>query len=274
MRKPANMLFLALLIAAFGSTLVYRYLNAQHEELEAAREAALRSTASVDVVVAARNIDIGTRLAAGDVTVVAWPAETSPEGAIHTPELVVGKMARHHFVRFQPISHENLTDHRSGILPMLIDTGMRAMSVRVDKKTGVSGFITPNSYVDVYATGMVADGSGREQRSKLILQNVKVMAIGKSIEMENDEPIEVPTVTLMVLPDDGEKLTLASQQRPVRLALRHYEDAESVVTTGMSMNQLLAKGNGPAPAVVRVARPPAPPSMELLLGETSVRVQY
>lgn len=274
MRKPANMLFLALVIAAFGSTLVYRYLNAQHAQLEAAREAAQRSTATVDVLVAARNIEIGTRLAAEDLVVIGWPADAEPEGAIAAPEAVVGKIARHQFVKYQPISIEYLTDHRSGLLPMLIDTGKRAMSVRVDKETGVSGFITPNSYVDVFATGMVVDGGDREQRSKLILQNVKVMAIGKSIEMENDEPVEVPTVTLMVFPDEAEKLTLASQQKPVRLALRHFEDAESVTTPGMSMNQLLARAQvkPAAPAVLHVAR--TVPSMEVLLGETMVRVQY
>lgn len=276
MRKPANMLFLALVLAAFGASLVYRYLNAQEAQLAAAREAAVRSASTIEVVVAARPIEIGMRLTADDVVVVNWPAEAEPDGAIGSAEAVIGKFARHNFVKFQPIAREYLTDQRSGLLPMLIDSGMRAMSVRVDKETGVSGFITPNSYVDVFAIGTVTDGSGsnsREQRSKLILQNVKVMAIGKSIEIENDEPVEVPTVTLLVTPEDAEKLTLASQQKPIRLALRHFEDDESVATPGMSMNQLLAL-NGSAPAAVRVAARPAGPSMELLLGETLIRVHY
>lgn len=278
MRKPANMLFLAMLIAGFGAALVYRYLNAQEAQLAAAREAAIRSASTVDVVVAARTIDVGTKLQAEDLVVVNWPAEAEPDGAIASADAVVGKFARHNFVKFQPIARELLADQRSGLLPMLIDSGKRAMSVRVDKETGVSGFITPNSYVDVFATGTVTEGgnSGREQRSKLILQNVKVMAIGKSIELENDEPVEVPTVTLLVSPEDAEKLTLASQQKPVRLALRHFEDDGSVATPGMSMNQLLANTDHVPEAAVRVARTSraVAPSMELLLGETLVRVHY
>lgn len=280
MRKPANMLFLALVIAALGSALIYRYLNTQQAQLEAARDAAKRSVETVDVVVAARPISIGARIGDEDVQVIDWPSEGEPDGAIGDPKEIVGMVARTNLARYQPLTKDHLTDEHSGLLSLLIEEGKRAMSVRVDKETGVSGFITPNSFVDVLATGTVTDGDaggGREQRSKLILQNVKVMAIGKSIEMENNEPVEVPTVTLLVSPGDAEKLTLATQQKPVRLALRHYQDGESVTTPGQSMNQLLARApSAPvAPAAVRVVRgKPQAPAMEVLLGETMMKVNY
>jgi len=274
MRKPANMLFLALIIAGFGSFLVYRFLNSQQAELDAARDAAKRSVETVEVVVASRSIDTGTKFTESDVILINWPKDAAPSGAIAEATEVIGKIARHNFVKFQPIAREHLTDHRSGLMPLLIESGKRAISVRVDKETGVSGFITPNSYVDVLATGTVVGGAGeRQQHAKLIIQNVKVMAIGQSIEILDDEPVEVPTVTLLVTPEEAEKVTLATQQKPVRLALRHFEDDESVVTPGTSMNQLLER-NGAALPLVRVAGGAPRKSMEVYLGETMVRVPY
>lgn len=276
MRKPANMLFLALVIAAMGASIVYRYLNTQQAQLEAARQAAQRSVESVNVVVAARPIEIGARIEEGDVSVIEWPAESEPDDALGDADEIIGMIARTNLVRYQPLTKDQFTDQRSGLLPLLIEEGKRAMSVRVDKETGVSGFITPNSYVDVLATGTIVDGSLREQRAKLILQNVKVMAIGKSIDMEDDEPVEVPTVTLLVTPEEAEKLTLATQQKPVRLALRHYQDDGAVTTPGLSMNQLLVRTQTapPADAPRLVRAKPKGPAMEVLLGETMMKVNY
>src|SRR5207244_6238143 len=79
----------------------------------------------------------------------------------------------------------------------------------------------------------------QEQRSKVILQNIRVLATGTSIEQRNDKPVEVPTVTLLVSPEDAEKLTLATRQEPVRLALRNYQDEDVVRTPGISTRALL-----------------------------------
>ncbi len=280
MRKPANLLFLAIVIAALGSTLVYRYLNSQQAQLDAARELAKKSMETVGVVVASRPIDVGTQIREGDVEILQWPADSEPTGALGSVSDAIDKIARTNIARFQPLAPEHLTDQRSGLLPLLIEQGKRAMSVRVDRETGVSGFITPNSYVDVLATGDVDNGGdGRERRAKLILQNVRVMAIGSSIDVQDNEPVEVPTVTLLVSPEEAEKLMLASQQKPVQLALRHFEDDDSVETPGQSMDELLTAHRVQAdPAPVRVvhrqAAAPQGPSMEVLLGETMTRVSF
>src|SRR5206468_2579762 len=97
--------------------------------------------------------------------------------------------------------------------------------------TGVSGFITPNSRVDVVVSGN--PGGENDLLSKVVLQNIRVLAIGTSIEQRDNKPVEVPTVTLLVTPQDAEKLTIATRQEPVRLALRNYRDEEAVQTTGV-----------------------------------------
>lgn len=271
MRRPANLLFLALLIAALGAALVYRYLRGQQEALEEAKTKALGSI--VEVVVADELIPIGARIKEGQVKVVRWPKDAEPDGALYKPEAAINRVARVAIQKNQPIVNAQLVTDAVGLLPLLIPEGRRAMSVKVDKVSGVSGFITPNSFVDVLASGQVDRGGGgeREERSKLILQNIKVLAIGTEIEQKDDGAVEVPTVTLLVLPDEAEKLTLATRKDPIRLALRNYRDNSDVATPGLSMNELFGR-TGRQVKNGKVA--PARPSMEILLGETRTRQSY
>jgi pilus assembly protein CpaB len=143
----------------------------------------------------------------------------------------------------------------------------------VDSVTGVSGFITPNSRVDVLIAATPQNGGqgeDNEERSKVVLQNVKVLAIGKSIEQVDEKPVEVPTVTLLVSPADGEKLTLAARHEPLRLALRNYRDENLVDTPGISTSELF-EGERPAKVTpVHVERRRAAPpryTVDVLLGE-------
>src|SRR5207245_995086 len=108
----------------------------------------------------------------------------------------------------------------------------------------------------------------QDQKSKVVLQNVKVLATGKSIEQKDEKPVEVPTVTLLVSPEDAERLTLAARFEPVRLALRNYRDEEVVKTSGIATRVLFEGDGRPTPGVTKVARArgPAPYSVEILLG--------
>jgi pilus assembly protein CpaB len=264
------LLFVALLIAALGAALVYRYLRSQQDELEEAKNKALGSV--VEVVVASEVIPIGARIKESQVKLVKWPKDAEPDGALYKTDAAVNRVARVTIQRNQPVVNSQLVTEAAGLLPLLIPEGRRAMSVKVDKVSGVSGFITPNSFVDVLASGQVErTGGEREERSKLILQNIKVLAIGTEIEQKDDGAVEVPTVTLLVLPDEAEKLTLATRKDPIRLALRNYRDNSDVATPGLSMNELFGR-KGRQVRNGNVA--PARPSMEILLGETRTRQSY
>jgi pilus assembly protein CpaB len=274
MRKPGNVLLLAILIGALSAALVYRYLRDQQAALEAARNAAIGTT--VDVAVASDPIPIGSRIEAQQVKIVRWPVDAEPEGAVHDGARIIGRIARISLDKHQPILEAHLVAEGASLLPLLITEGLRAMSVKVDQVTGVSGFITPNSRVDVLVSGFMEDsGSNREQRSKLVLQNIRVIATGTSIEQRDDKPVEVPTVTLLVTPEDAERLTLAARQEPVRLALRGYRDEVDVSTPGVSTRQLFGQ-NGSSVKSSAVRRRPAPvaPSVEVLLGEERTRQRF
>jgi pilus assembly protein CpaB len=273
MRRPGNILLLAIVIGALGAAMVYRYLRQQQLALEAAHTATGGPT--VDVMVANDTIPIGSRIEPNQVKVVRFPADAVPEGAIHTPEALTDRIARTTLEKNQPLLESQLVSQAAGLLPLIITEGMRGMSVKVDNVTGVSGFITPESHVDVIAAGTPDTGGGAaKQRSKLFLQNVKVLATGKSIEQRDNKPVEVPTVTLLVSPQEAEKLTLAARQEPVRLALRNYRDEAVVQTPGSNMAAIFGEEyKPPAPAAPvkverRVERPRAPRySVEILLGD-------
>ena len=272
MRRPGTILLLAVVIGALAAAMVYSNLRSQQRRIDAAQRAAAGAT--TDLVVAAATIPIGTRIEPANVRLAKWPADVEPEGAIRRTELAVGNVAKVTIEKNQPVVQTQLVGQGVGLLPLLISEGMRGMSVKVDGVTGVSGFITPNSRVDVLVAG-TPDGAGeKEQRSKLILQNVRVLATGKFIEQKDEKPQEVPTVTLLVSPEEAEKLTLATRQEPVRLALRNYRDEEYVKTPGVTTTQLF--GDNSVPAGVTAKPTPkhgtAPQySVEVFLGDKSTR---
>jgi pilus assembly protein CpaB len=258
---------MSIVLGALFAALVYRYLNDQRSALEAAQRAAGGST--IEVLVANEEIPIGTVIEASKARLAAWPSELLPEGALRNPDDVVGRVARVTIEKNQPISESRLVSQGAGLLPLLITEGMRGMSVKVDSVTGVSGFITPNSRVDVLVSGNPSE-NGQEQRSKMILQNVRVLATGMAIEQEDEKPKEVPTVTLLVTPEEAEKLTLASRQQAVRLALRNYSDQEIVKTRGISDTALFAADDR-GPGARSTGSAARGPSVEVLLGEKLTR---
>jgi len=269
MRKPANIFLLAIIVGALSAAMIYRHLKTMNMEVEAAKAAGQHPV--TDVVVARDTISIGTKVTPDQLKTVTWPAEAQPEGAVHDPQQLVGSIARTSIGKNQPVSPTQLITQGAGLLPLMIDEGMRAMSVKVDSVTGVSGFITPNSRVDVLIAG---NREGNDMRSRVILQNIRVLATGTIIEQKDEKPVEVPTVTLLVSPEQAETLTLATRYDSVRLALRNYRDEDMVQTPGMTTSVMFhdqPKGSVTAEAAnTSAACVPTGPTVEVFLGEKMV----
>jgi pilus assembly protein CpaB len=273
MKKPGTILLMAVVLGALVSAWVYNLIRTKDRQVEAARRAAAGET--IDLVVAAQEIPIGARIEPSQLRTTRWPVDAEPEGAVRKLDDAVGQIARTTIEKNRPVVASALLSQGVGLLPMLITEGMRAMSVKVDAVTGVSGFITPNSRVDVLVAGKPEGDGSEDERSKVILQNVRVLATGKSIEQVDQKPVEVPTVTLLVSPEEAEKLTLATRQEPVRLALRNFRDEELVRTPGVSTTALFASS---VPTVVKTESgvrrtvPAAPRySVEVFLGDRATR---
>jgi pilus assembly protein CpaB len=247
----------ALLLGGFVAFLVYKNL-------------AKPSTAAMSgesVIIAADDIQVGTKIADSDLKQVQFPAATLPKGYYSKKSQVLGRGAILPISAGEFILPNRLAGENSGYgLPSLIPPGMRAVSVRVNDIVAVAGFVIPGTHVDVLLTGN--PGNSGEQQTTTVLENVAVIATGQKLERNSaGEPQSTPVITLLVSPDDGQKLTLASSQGHIQLALRNPLDTKQESVASATTNSLYR--NGPAaPAVPAVktkskhvsavAAPPAP----------------
>ncbi len=209
------------------------------------------------VVLASRDLPLGKILEEGDLVVVGWPTATVPVGFASSVEELVGRSLVANVQANEAILASKLADSGLvGLIP-LIPPGMRALSVKVDEVVGVAGFVTPQTRVDVILI-MTPPGS-EDPNSKVILQNIQALAAGQEIrETADGRPQTVAVVTLLVTPEQAERLALAAREGQIQLALRNTLDLENVETLGERASRLFADV---APTAVRrtVVRAGAPP---------------
>ena len=263
------------------------------------------------IVVAKVEIPVGSRIIAEQLTVAQFPRNVTPEGAYTTMDKLLDRVAVVRIAAKEPVTESRLAPvGAAGGLSSVIPDGYRAMTVRVDEVVGVSGFIMPGTLVDIVVVTQPPKSSGQEEMvSKIVLQNIKVLASGQNIDKpKNDRDVEraVRAVTLQVTPEQAEKLALASSQGHLQLVMRNSVDQGDEVTPGANKQSLLTgerampvpePGLGPkdgktTTAVVRRPRPrpsaanvapkvstPAPataarPSIEVIEGSKKKNVDF
>jgi pilus assembly protein CpaB len=211
------------------------------------------------LAVAARDLPLGALLRTEDVRLIDWPGEVLPAGyAANTADLV-GRGLMMPVRANEPLLSSKLADREAGVgMPILIPDGMRAVSVKVDEVIQVAGFVTAGTRVDVLVT--LSPNNDAQTITRVILQNVSVLAAGQIIQNDAEgKPQTASVVTLLVTPEDAERLTLAGSQGRIQMALRGSLDAQEVRTSGVRVTSLVdgprTTTAGPARAV-RVATPP------------------
>ncbi len=221
------------------------------------------SERSVEVVVAADDIQVGSKLADHDVRLAVLPQSSVPPDAFSRKSQVLGRGAVLPISKGDFVLPTKLAAEDAGAgLPSMIPPGMRAVSVRVNDVVSVAGFVQPGTRVDVLATG----SEGNERQTTTVLENVAVIAVGRSLldRMLTGETQNASVITLLVSPDDAQKLTLASQEARIQLALRNPLDTKQGAT-GATRESSLYPGQAPHPVVAKsnahkmVAKAAAPP---------------
>ena len=255
---------IALALGIFVSLLVYRNLQAR---------AASANTLGDEVAVAANDLQIGSKVEDRDIRMVRFPTGSIPANCFHQKSKVIGRgvivpMSRGEFILPDKLASENVFG-----LPSLIPSGMRAVSVRVNDTTSVSGFVTPGTRVDVLLTGNPQGSS--EQQTTTVLENVAVLAAGTKLERNSaGEALSAPVITLLVSPDDAQKLALATTQGHIQLTLRNPLDTKQEELDAMRLSKLYKNG-GPPPAApahpkpvkhVETAPPASPYTVEVYKG--------
>src|SRR5580658_837206 len=220
----------ALALGAFVSLFVYKNLQGRPATVES----------GADVIVAADDIQVGSRVEEHDVRIARFPASGLPPGAYTKRSQVMGRgviipISKGEFVLPSKLAPENA----GAGLPALIPPGMRAVSVRVNEVVSVAGFVGPGTRVDVLLTG--TPGGSSESQTTTVLQNVAVIASGQRLERNAaGEAQSTPVITLLASPEDAERLTLASSEGKIQLVLRnpldtHQDPVEAANAKGLYM---------------------------------------
>jgi len=203
------------------------------------------------VAVAKVSIPIGSKIIPEQIMVVQFPKESTPDGAFEAPEKLAGRVAVMNIAAREPITESRLAPEGTAAgLSAIIPEGYRAMTVKVDDAAGISGFIQPGTLVDVVVVIDPREGSGMQDPiSKIVLQNIKVLANGQNIDKPKDEreANSVKAVTLQVTPEQAEKLALASSEGKLQLVMRSQIDQGDEQTQGVNKRQLL-NGDKAVPA--------------------------
>ena len=218
--------FLALAIGFLASVYVYKSLQGRGGD------------AGIEVMVASNDLQVGQRIEERDIKIIHINPADLPPGTPRRRSDVIGHgvivpISKGEFILPNRLAGENAG---SG-LPSLIPPGMRAVSVRVNEVVSVAGFVTPGTRVDVLLTGTPAGGS--EDQTTTVLQNVAVLASGHTLERTSTgEAQTTAVITLLVTPDDAQRLALSSSEGHIQLALRNPLDTRQVQVTASSKKGL------------------------------------
>jgi pilus assembly protein CpaB len=274
MARMRMTLVLLLALAAGGGLAygTYNYMQSMQVRTE--------SLPTRPVVVAASDLELGAELRPDDLRVVQWPQSAMPMGAFSSPEEIVGRGLVMPVIQNEPILPMKLAGKDAGSgLPVVIPEGKRAVSVRVNEVIGVAGYVLPGTKVDVLATASPTD-KREDMTTKLVLSNVQVLAAGTKIEQDGEQgkPMSVNVVTLLVTPEESEKLTRGATEGKIQLALRNPLDKEMPETPGIQPASLLggaraarkpagnsARASRPVASVAAVAQPE--PTVEIIRGD-------
>src|SRR4051812_1261026 len=223
---------------AYGT---YNVINAQPAKAAA-------PTPTQPVVVAANDLPLGSALKNDDLKIVNFPKGQAPEGSYEKVSDVVGLGTLTPMVKNEIILTAKLATKEAGVgLPPVIPDGMRAVSVRVNEVIGVAGYVLPGNRVDILATASPTDAH-QDTITKVILANVQVLTAGTRMEQDQEKgkPMQVTVVTLLVFPDQAERLALASTEGKIQLALRNPLDTSAPDTPGIKPATLMGLSK-PAP---------------------------
>lgn len=267
---------IALALGFFVSFSVYSKMKGQGRPV---------AQAGAEALVAARNIEVGSKLGPDDLKVAHFVPESLPGNYFRQPSEVLGRGIVLPIARGEFILPGKLAEEGAGSgLPAKIPRGMRAVSVRVNDIVSIAGYVQPGTHVDVLVTGTPTGAS--EPQTKTVLENVAVLATGQKLtpNAAGDAPDQASVITLAVSPDDAQKLALASTDGRIQLALRNPLDDKREGLGSVTTSELYrGAAPPPTPNVPRVRprsssvqAPPAPAvfTVEMIKGDKKEQQKF
>jgi pilus assembly protein CpaB len=249
-KRFLGVLIFAFIVASVASLALYRLLVNRPQQAKAA-------VATVQIVLANRDLEVGSVIKEEDVKLTDWPGALPTGASVKTQE-VVGRGVLTPIFAKEPIIDSRLAPKGAGGgLAAMIPPGMRAVAIRVNEVVGVAGFVVPGMRVDVLISGNKPGGDGLLGTvTKTLLQNLEVLSAGQDYKKDAEgKPIAVQVVNMLVTPEQAEQLSLASNQTAIQLILRNPLDHDVAKTPGTALSYLFTGMRGKPPAE---ELPPAP----------------
>ena len=292
-KRFIGVLTFAFIVALGASLILYRVLKNRPGDKVVAKS-------SVSVVLASRDLEVGTVLKADDIKLTDWPGAV-PLGATAQAQDLVGRDVMTPIYAKEPVIESRLAPKGSGGgLSAMIPKGMRAVAVRVNEVIGVAGFVVTGMRVDILISGSAPGGnSNLGTLTRTMLQDIEVLSAGQDFKKDAEgKPMAVQVINLLVTPEQAEQLSLASSQTQIQLVLRNRLDREVAKTPGTALANLFSGVKGipmarpaaegqtarprPAPraappAVVAHALPPPPKetfTMEIISGSAKIEKKF
>lgn len=264
-KRFVGVLTFAFVVAAGASLILYKVLLNRPTSAKAAQT-------TTKVVLAGKNLEVGTVLKEDDVTLSDWPSAI-PQGAITRVQDLVGRGVTTAIYAKEPVIESRLAPKGAGGgLAAMIPPGMRAVAVRVNEVVGVAGFVVAGMRVDVLISGNTPGGSNSQGTlTRTLLQNVEVLSAGQDFKKDAEgKPVVVQVINLLTTPEQAEQLSLAASQTQIQLVLRNPLDRVAVNTPGTTMMQIFTGIKKPVASVVddgpprpRAVSRPAPPPPQM-----------
>jgi pilus assembly protein CpaB len=255
-KRFIGVLIFAFIVATGGGVLTYRSLINRTPEAKA-------GPPMTQVVLAAHDLEMGSVLREGDVKLADWPGGV-PAGATTHAQDVVGRGVLTAIYAQEPVIETRLAPKGAGGgFASTIPQGMRAFAIRVNDIVGVAGFVTPGMRVDIIINGNPPGGNGAlGPQARTIMQNMEVLSAGQEFKRDAEgKPLPSQVVTLLVTPEQAEKLSLAANGTTIQLVLRNPLDRQTAPAPGSALAYLFNQQTPKPAAVAARPRPPAPPAV-------------
>ena len=212
----------------------------------------------------------GTPILAENLIEIEWPVSVPLEGAIEKREDLVGRVLGYPIAAKEPLLRRDLASSTSFGLAAKIPDGMRATAVKTNEVNNMAGFLFPGCRVDVLLT---LRGENNANVTRTVLQNVQVLSTGTKIEADpQGKPENVSVITLLVTPQESEKLVLAENQGSIQFVLRNGGDSAKLDTPAVGLAELTGIPKKPLPSEVArprktaVVKPPPTYTVETVAG--------
>lgn len=260
--RPLGVLLVALVLGLTAAAYAASWLKQQG------------ASATLQVIVAKRDLQMGTRLQPDMLESIQWPKAAAIQDPLTSLDQALDRVIHMPVLRGEPLLLSKLAPAgEKGGLSAVLSNGQRAVTVKVNEIVGVAGFALPGNYVDVMVN---TPDSQNQPVSKIVIERIQVLAVAQDVSSSENKPRVVNAVTLQVTPQQAEQIDLARSVGTLSLVLRSQSDNTPVLTAGARKLDLLQTGTSiplPQPAVVAVQAKPAPrkpvseaPRLEVIRG--------